>query len=150
MKKKTKRNLIIGGSIASILLGFIGWRMYRSRDYSIRMTLSGGKNPTLKVPSGEKIAYTYSIKGYNINGEQQKNVNFVAVENVENPLTNTRYSNVINVPDGKNPNIANLSNKFTVNKGETINLRYSAEQPFGKRLKTGAKYVMCDVEVKGI
>lgn len=148
MKKKTKRNLIIGGSIASILLGFIGWRMYRSRDYSIRMTLDNGKNPTIKVPSGEKISYAYTVKGYNIDGEQRKNVNFVAVESIENP--NTRCGNVINVPDGKNPNIVNSSNKFTVNKGETINLEYSAEQPFVKRLKTGAKYVMCDIEVKGI
>lgn len=148
MKKKTKRNLIIGGSIASILLGFLGWRIYRSRDYSIRMTLDNGKNPTIKVPSGEKISYAYTVKGYNIDGEQRKNVNFVTVESIENP--NTRCGNVINVPDGKNPNIVNSGNKFTVNKGETINLEYSAEQPFVKRLKTGAKYVTCDIEVKGI
>lgn len=100
MKKETKRNLIIGGrSIASILLGFLGWRIYRSRDYSIRMILDNGKNPTIKVPSGEKISYAYTVKGYNIDGEQRKNVNFVAVESIENP--NTRCGNVINVPDGK-------------------------------------------------
>ena len=150
MKKKTKRNLIIGGSIASILLGFLGWRMYQSRDYSIKMTLDNGKNPILKVPSGEKTSYAYTVKGYNIDGKQRKNVNFVAVESVENPSKNIRYGNVTNVPDGKNPNIVNSSDKFTVNKGETINLKYSAEQSLGKRLRTGAKYITCDIEVKGI
>lgn len=154
MKKKTKRNLIIGGSIAGILLGVLGWRMYRSRDYSIRMDLGNGKNPKLEVPSGEKLSYTYTVKEFNINGEHQKNVNFVAVESIAKPgldsLIKPKRVDSINVPDGKNPNIINPSNKFTVSKGETINLRYSAEQSLAERLKTGAKYVICDIEVKGI
>lgn len=150
MKKKTKRNLIIGGSIASILLGIIGWRMYRSRDYSIRMTLSDGKNPTLKVPSGKELMYD-SFKGKEI-GKKFKDVNFVVVgENPNKQQCNGPFKfNYIDVPKGNNPKILHDTATFMVDKGETVNLWYFAEQSFGKRLRTGAKYVMCDIEVKGI